>query len=119
MLVSSPQPVWLPPYWCDRAKHVPPAGAGWQTVVQLTGRSNAPAVYHPGVSSAAERERLEMECVRLTQPFAVRGITRLHFMEFGDVIGASTGEETKFVYAEYHISGVVHGRPITRDELRR
>jgi hypothetical protein len=33
-------------------------------------------------------------------------------------VGASSGEETNFVYVEWNAQGGVHGRPITADELR-
>ena len=32
-------------------------------------------------------------------------------------IGASSGETTKFIYVEYRPDGVVHGRPMTKQEL--
>jgi hypothetical protein len=33
-------------------------------------------------------------------------------------IGASKGEQTEYIYVLYHISGAVHGYPLTRELLR-
>ena len=60
---------------------------------------------------------LEMGCLDqgLELP-PVENIRRFYqFLPF--VVGASAGEETCYVYVEWHSAGDVHGRPITRDEL--
>jgi hypothetical protein len=40
-------------------------------------------------------------------------------MQCAFVVGASKGEETDLVYAEWPITNGVHGRPITDDELKK
>ena len=46
-------------------------------------------------------------------------IKRQYWKHMDRIIGASSGQETSYVYVEYHMSGHVHGRPITEGELRK
>jgi hypothetical protein len=59
-----------------------------------------------------------MDCA-MNGPF-IREIRhkRMFYMDTGRIIGASAGEETRYLYAEWLTSGEVHGRPITVRELR-
>jgi hypothetical protein len=68
--------------------------------------------------------RLELRCV---QESGAAIIPPKHhviefFMEitdFGFSVGASNGEETDYIYVEYHQAGAVHGRPITWNQLQQ
>jgi hypothetical protein len=40
------------------------------------------------------------------------------FANLGFAVGASEGEETRYIYVEYNSSGPVHGRPMTLEGLR-
>jgi len=42
---------------------------------------------------------------------------QLFYREYDFVVGAGKGEETYYVYAEWHQDGAVHGRPIMLAEL--
>lgn len=90
-------------------------------MIRRFGGKTVPAFYHPDYSSDASRKDLEMLCVRNGTELNPGGARtkRCFFMRMDSVVGASNGEETKYVYAEYLISGEVHGRPITAEELRR
>lgn len=103
-------------------KHRPPPGVPWEDVVKATA-GKKPARYHPTYSSDRVREELELRCVRQGTELSMSGADpqtkRCFFMRMNAVIGASNGEETEYVFAEYLVSGEVHGRPITVQELRR
>lgn len=65
-----------------------------------------------------------MECVT-GQGFRIDPDKKPHVRYFwqeypnlGFAVGASMGEETTYVFVEYHSSGVVHGRPMIMEELR-
>jgi hypothetical protein len=65
-------------------------------------------------------EEIELHCVdhgtELPREHPTR---RRYFIELDFVVGASKGEETRYVYAEWHSNGAVHGRPITPVELQK
>jgi DNA polymerase II small subunit/DNA polymerase delta subunit B len=91
-------------------------------VVRGTGGRKGVARYAPSLS-LAQIEQMEMETV------TVQGLgneilagTKPHVREFwrdmGRTIGASNGRETEYIFVVYHLSGAVHGYPITEEELR-
>lgn len=103
-------------YWEDRHKHKPwPQRISWRKQVKQTKHDDAK--YAPGV----DIEELEMRCVAEGQelPRDIRPTVRRFFLDTGETIGASEGEETTVVYVEWGNDGRVHGRPITKRELRR
>ncbi len=75
------------------------------------------AYYHPSFS-AKEQEREEWGCIRPEHFIRTRAAVRMYYRDLGRVIGASDGQETTFIYVEYGQAGPVHGRPITKQELR-
>jgi hypothetical protein len=90
--------------------------------VGLTGRPREPAQYDPNLPTETIK-KMEMECIRVGkegggQLIQDRCHKRTYWKEMGQVIGASAGEKTCFIFVEYHNSGQVHGRPITWKELR-
>jgi hypothetical protein len=99
---------------------LPAPGVPWVDLIEETARQKAPALYHPDYANNKRREILELECVRLGTQFKEVPSSRRSFYRLMDhIVGASKGEETFYVYAEWAASGPVHGRPITRDELRK
>jgi hypothetical protein len=83
--------------------------------------------------SRVEVERMELEVVRRAlEEIRNGGVATFeihprknpeherHFWSRrGEDIGACKGEKTEFIYVIYHISGVVHGYPITKALLRQ
>lgn len=104
-------------YWQYRKKHLPLPNHEWQKVVEWT--RNDAARYKLGLPM--EIEQIEMECVRTGNEMRRdrRVTVKRYWKEFDFVVGASEGMETKYVYAEWHSTNAVHGRPITLDELHR
>jgi hypothetical protein len=109
---------WAPPYWVAYDKHRPPPGVTWDRVVKDTGRKDGEACYHRSITPA-EQQSIEMECIHPDRLFAVHRHKRMYFMNMGRRIGASSGEETTYIYVEHLTSGEVHGRPATIRDLRR
>jgi hypothetical protein len=108
---------WQEPRWANFRKHVPPPRVSWMQLVSDS--KNQVAFYHPAHSSPTERESLEIKCVKEGVCFCERPNMRYYYLKLGFIVGASDGGETEYICAEYHISGAVHGRPITPGELRR
>jgi hypothetical protein len=61
---------------------------------------------------------LEIACVERENFIYEDRSVRCYYMDVGRIIGASDGAETQFVYVEYCKDGAVHGRPMTKDQLR-
>ena len=106
---------WREPTWVPYRKHRPLPGLSWDEVVAAS--KEGPAYYHPDLVDRIEE--LEMRCIRLGQQIGQHSAIRDYWIELAEVVGASKGKETRYVFAEWHQTGPVHGRPITRDELRR
>lgn len=62
---------------------------------------------------------LEMECVERGTLVREAPNKRTYFMPTDRVIGVCCGEETSFIFAEWHDSGIIHGRPISKTALRK
>jgi hypothetical protein len=74
-------------------------------------------MYVPFMDDAAQQQ-LEMECIDPKFFVAEQSGVRFYIRDVGRVIGASEGTETPYVYVEHHSSGVVHGRPISKNQAR-
>jgi len=112
--------MWQQLIWEDRKKHVPPTGVPWAELVPKTALHGDPALYHHDFRSLEARREIETRCVMIGTMFKeVSSAKRCYFMNVGRVVGASCGEETCYVYAEWASGGAVHGRPITEGELRK
>lgn len=109
---------WAPPQWVPYKKHRPPPGVAWTTLVRDTGKPEGEAFYHPRVT-VAEQEQMEMACIAPARLFREIGHKRMYFSDMGHIIGASSGEQTQYLYVEHLTNGQVHGRPATADDLRR
>lgn len=123
--MSSAEPVFRPPLWAaDYDKHHPDHSLEWKQVVQTTGGPDGVARYHSSLS-IPQIETMEMETVSDdlglgTEIVAKRKHNRrVYWRHMGRIIGASNGKETEYIYVEYAQSGNVHGRPITKAELRK
>ena len=120
---------WAEPEWRrEYNKHHPVPSVAWDDVVRSTGENKGKqqgkptARYgpHPRITAALV-ERIEMEAVRREAQELPRHKphVRAFWAEFGEVIGASNGQETTYIYVEWHRNGAVHGRPMTWLELIR
>jgi hypothetical protein len=109
---------WASPKWISYRKHRPALGIAWPVLVEQT-RVDSAYYYHPRITLAGQ-EIIEMAIVREENWFSHvdhKSIRRF-YRRMDAVVGASSGEETNFVYVEWNAQGGVHGRPITADELR-
>ena|SRR3990172_13222254 len=96
-------------------KHKPVTHVPWADVVKST-KHNV-AHYKDGLPQTIEK--IEMECVKKGDELPRdHPTTRRFWRKLEFVVGASKGEQTQFVYAEWHKAGGVHGRPITEAELK-
>jgi hypothetical protein len=103
--------------WQRWAKHLPLPNHPWQQQVAWT-RGDA-ARYSPDLPIPIEQ--LEMDCVTfgVELPPDVRPNVRRYYRDMGYVVGASEGELTTIVYAEWCSTGEVHGHPVTVRDLRK
>ncbi len=107
------QPQWKP-YVKHMALKVP-----WKKAIDATRRPGS-ARYHPSVN----QKELEMRCLaegRVDEAALLTQGIREYWMDCEQVIGASLGKETTFVFVQWQVCGdvnEVHGRPITLQELR-
>jgi hypothetical protein len=109
---------WLPKV---ARKHIPESGRTLESLREESAGRMGDAWYHPRLSHD-EIERIEMETVRVGTEFKKKKgnpVLRAYWRDMGEIIGVSKGKDTTYVYVTYHVSGVVHGLPITADELRR
>jgi len=105
---------WLPRRWVRYNKHRPPPHVEWE---QLVAKGEI-SYYHPSISEE-NQEALEIECTTTGVLIAERNGKRKYWMKCSGIIGAADGEETDYLYAEWVMSGEVHGRPITEKMLRK
>ena len=70
------------------------------------------------MTDPSQRE-LELGCIDDKNFIEEQGSVRSYYKDVGEIIGASEGKETRFVYVEHLRYGDVHGCPITEDELRK
>jgi hypothetical protein len=116
--------VWNPPVWTDYGwKHFPDRSLSWDEIVRRTGGKKGIAKYHPNMSRAMIEE-VEMSSLGVQgneidddhpKPHVRMFWRDLQHLDFP--VGASEGFPTTYIYVEYHSSGVVHGRPISRKLL--
>jgi hypothetical protein len=123
--VSPAESSFRQPWWAsDYTKHHPPRPSeSWDDVVRETGRHEGIARYHPDLS-LVEIERMEIDTV--TEAMGLgheieskrKHNKRVYWRRMDRIIGASNGQETQYLYVEYGITGNVHGRPMTVEQLK-
>mgnify|MGYP001558570749 CR=1 FL=1 len=125
---------WPNPLWRFYKRHRPPPREQWSKLVKDTSQSEAMAYYCPGF----DIETWEMECVNGALLKAkgngvvnecheiVRDNPHEHVREFWmnckQLVGASKGEETEYLFAQWEVCGgtnEVHGRPMTKEQLKQ
>ncbi len=112
---------WLPPRWAGtdkpkRRKHSPDTSKSWDEIVAWTGQGRRKwAKYHRDLTDGQIRD-IEMN-YREGTFLRRRQAECLYYRTFDYDIGASLGQVTRIVLIQQHKSGVVHGRPITQNEL--
>lgn len=62
---------------------------------------------------------LEMRCVELGTLLRETTNKRTYFMRTDIVVGVCCGDETPYVFAEWHESGSIHGQPISERALKK
>jgi len=110
---------WAEPRWIEYRKHLPPnpERKKWAQVVKETAQPGHTSYYHPDM--LGQIDRLELACQTDGLLLAERGPVRYYWCQFDGVIGASRGVETAFLLVEHHITGDLHGHPVTWDELKK
>jgi hypothetical protein len=109
---------WTTRKWCDYRKHVAHPAVSWDKLVAGTGKTDGVARYHP-VATRPEQERLETMVLNQGMMFREAQGKRWYYLEFDRIIGACSGEETRFIFVEWHSTGAFHGRPMSRKMLRQ
>ena len=99
-------------------KHRVSSSANWTDVVDQTKSNGYPAKYVPAMTDR-EQKLLEISCIRAENLIVEKFSVRAYFMKVGRIVGASDGEETRFIYVEHRREGPVHGRPMTEDQLKK
>jgi hypothetical protein len=115
--------VWQPPVW-DRVsnqKHRKSKKKNWARSVTKawTGNPDETSQFDPNLTDD-DIARMELECVEgQGQQLQDRCHKRTYFRKMDRRIGASAGEFTEYIFVEYLNSGLVHGWPITWDDLKK
>jgi hypothetical protein len=123
---------WAEPNWdsLSYAKHTRQTKRKWERSfarAESEGKKSR-ATYNPNLPRELV-QRLEMECAEGTAGVLIRETKnqRQYYRDCTNeisgvgeenAIGASSGEFTNYIFVVYHISGSVHGYPITEDDLR-
>src|SRR5687768_5545777 len=111
---------WDHARWVGCDKHFPPTGLEpWSAYVRGTAVGKPRARYKKRMS-LEQVEAIEMsfpEHGRLIWEKPL--IERVYYLELLEIVGASRGEETRFVRVRWGIGGWVHGYPVTSDELEQ
>ena len=120
---------WAEPRWDSdtyEQNHLNVTTRDWERSVARTWTraKNAKAKYNPNFSRNRV-EQLELECARgeSGHPIKTTGNIRTFYRHVGDLfhgrpIGASSGEDTEYIFVIRQRDGSVHGYPITKAELR-
>lgn len=62
---------------------------------------------------------LELRCIEEGTLIRETGNKRTYFMLTEMIVGVCHGDEATYVFAEWHDSGMIHGRPISERALKR
>lgn len=120
---------WAEPRWDSETyerNHLNITTRDWERSIARawTGTKNAKAKYNPNFSRA-QIEKLELDCARgnAGQPIKTTANIKTFYRHIGDhvqgrPIGASSGEDTEYIFVIRQRDGSVHGYPITKAELR-
>jgi hypothetical protein len=77
------------------------------------------AQYNPLLyKSDASVKSIELRCVDHGTPIHRSPVKWTFYLKENNIVGVCCGERTNFVFAEWHSTGIVHGRPISRKALR-
>ena len=110
--------IWLTPTWRDHGKKHRPGNIEWRKLVKASVPPEGTSFYHPSISEA-EQQSLELDCVVNGTILSEVAGKRTFYIDAKRVVGAADGAEVEFVFAEWAMCGTVHGRPMSRKELRR
>src|SRR5882724_1128165 len=107
---------WSDPVWdkLSNQKHRRAQKRSWDRSITTawTGEPDEPSQFNPHLSDA-QIEEMELACIRDGDQIQDKCHKRTYWARLTDVIGASAGEKTQFLYVEYLNTGNVHGWPIT------
>lgn len=116
---------WGPPRWWYISRHHSRANETWEQLLNQSRGREGNGIYR---INRDEVRQAELETIgNLNQSVAPLGHEirprkasheRHFWREFVVDIGASKGERTRYIYVLYHLSGAVHGYPITETLLR-
>jgi hypothetical protein len=113
---------WQKPRWDSLTyqKHVKSNLKSWERslTTALTGEDGEAAQYDPTIARSAV-EAMEMRALKDGVLVQDRCHKRTYYLKIDDIIGASAGEQTQFIFVEHLCSGPVHGRPMTWPEIER
>jgi len=93
--------------------------ADWDNGKALKRSQDQPAKYAPHIDRNRQ-EALEMHCIDEGMVIKERADIARFYFDAGEIIGVCSGEETRYVYAEWTgpPNGEVHGRPVSVKQLR-
>lgn len=104
---------WVP----HGGKHLSTTKVPWNAIV--IGTKQGPAKYLPYVTDDIQLE-LELRCIREGVLIGqADDFPCAYYLKMGKAIGACSGVETVFIYANWQKTGDIHGRPISEELLRR
>jgi hypothetical protein len=119
-------PTDWPQRWQRRNKHRKATIASWDSGdARAWSKHPGEAQYNPHVFHHDEAVRaLELLCVHEGNLISATDHKRTYYLDLqvrrpGVIVGVCNGEPTTIVFAEWHVSGDIHGRPISTDVLNQ
>lgn len=110
-----------PKQWQRVVKHRQANAAKWASSQARTW-SEGPygaAQYDPGrYGTDPAVEELELGCVEHGKLLSDTGKRRTYYRKMDHTVGVCSGEPTEYVFAEWLMSGEIHGRPISKSLLQ-
>ena len=106
--------------WKRYPKHRKATVKTWNNGRARKRSETAPSQYNPILFGTDEKIReLEKKC--LTEGEEIRNSDHVlkAYMKTDVVVGVCSGAETNYVFAELTSAGVYHGRPISREALKK
>jgi hypothetical protein len=114
-----PRPELTPKSWVFRKKHRRATVREWEESSTCAFTLHDDSQYNPLILASDDDVReLEVRCVDDGNEIRDSGHKKSFYLDAGFIVGACSGSQTTYVYAEW-CSGNVHGRPISEQALNR
>lgn len=111
-----------PVIWQNYKKHRRSTIRDWRSgkAKEWSRGDESNAQYNPsGYNSDEAVQKLELDCIRDGTVIRSSAIKKTFYMLMPNIVGLCCGTLTRYVFAEWHQTGAVHGRPICPASLAK